>query len=187
MSTSRLQNLLVCTARALQCEQRQRAVAAGLLPVQWSILNYLRAANRYSNTPQALTEYLSMTKGTVSQSLKLLESRGWISRMKDQHDRRVVRLMLTDAGSTQLGDTVDTDWQAAAESLPMSERKAVEAALSHLLREWQQTRRGRTFGVCRSCRHFHPGEEEHRCGLTGETLSNADSMRICCEHEQPMI
>lgn len=187
MSTNRLQNLLVCTARALQCEQRQRAVAAGLLPVQWSILSYLREANRYSNTPQALTEYLSMTKGTVSQSLKLLESRGWVSRTKDQQDRRMVRLTLTDAGRIQLGERVDTDWQIAAKRLPMSERNAVETALSHLLCEWQQARGGRTFGVCGSCRHFKPGEKEHRCGLTGEILSNEDSMQICCEHEEPMM
>lgn len=75
-----LHDLLICLSRALQNEQRQAAVDAGLLPVQWAILGYVRDANRYSNTPQALAEYLALTKGTVSQSLKLLEARGWINR-----------------------------------------------------------------------------------------------------------
>ena len=187
MDAGYLENLLVSTARALQSEQRQQAVAAGLLPVQWSMLSYLRDANRYSNTPQALADYLSMTKGTVSQSLKLLESRGWVMRATDQNDRRVVRLALTDAGQTLLGDAVDTHWQAAVDHLPESERQAIEVALSHLLSNWQQARQGRTFGVCRSCRNFCPGETQHRCGLTGENLSDGDSMLICREHELPLV
>ena len=32
-------------------------------------------ANRYSNTPQALADYLGLTKGTVSQTLLLLDRR----------------------------------------------------------------------------------------------------------------
>ncbi len=151
------------------------------------MLSYLRDANRYSNTPQALADYLSMTKGTVSQSLKLLESRGWVMRATDQNDRRVVRLRLTEAGQILLGDEVDTHWQAAVDHLPGSERQAIEVALSHLLSNWQQARQGRTFGVCRSCRNFCPGENQHRCGLTGENLSDGDSMLICREHEMPLV
>ncbi|MCP5235370.1 MAG: MarR family transcriptional regulator [Zoogloeaceae bacterium] len=76
MNTVSVRSLLVAISRALQCEQRQQAVAAGLPAVQWNILHCLSMANRYSNTPQALTEYLELTKGTVSQSLKRLEARG---------------------------------------------------------------------------------------------------------------
>ena len=187
MRTSGLQNLLVCIARALTSEQRHRAVAAGLLPVQWSILTYLRNANRYSNTPQALTEYLSATKGTVSQSLKLLEKRGWIRRTVDRSDRRVIRLALTYAGRAQLGDAIANEWEEAAERLTKRERKVIEVNLSKLLREWQQTRQGRTFGVCRSCRHFRLGDRRYHCGLTGEVLSEDDSTRICREHEQSPV
>ena len=39
------------------------------------VLFYLNQANRFSNTPQALTEYLGLTKGTVSQTVLVLESR----------------------------------------------------------------------------------------------------------------
>lgn len=185
MNTPALHSLLTCLARALQSEQRQAAVAGGLLPVQWSILTYLRDANRYSNTPQALTDYLGLTKGTVSQSLKLLEAHGWITRQPDAHDRRIVRLAITDSGRQQLDDSAEQDWRAAIAQLPAAERQAAETTLSGLLRNWQQSRSGRTFGVCQSCRHFCLGQPEHRCGLTGEALSNDDSERICREHTQP--
>ena len=71
MTPTQLPHVLAALARAIANEQRQAAIGAGLLPVQQSILGYLRDANRYSNTQQALTEYLGLTKGTVSQSLKI--------------------------------------------------------------------------------------------------------------------
>lgn len=182
MNQAALHSLLTCISRALQSEQRQSAVAGGLLPVQWSILSYLRDANRYSNTPQGLADYLALTKGTVSQSLKLLLAHGWINRQPDPLDRRVVRLSITPAGLDQLNDSAEQSWQDAIAGLPASDRQAAEKALSGLLRSWQKSRSGRTFGVCKSCLNFCPGRSEHRCGLTGEALSNQDSLQICREH-----
>jgi MarR family transcriptional regulator, negative regulator of the multidrug operon emrRAB len=183
MNDDPLHNLLVCIARALQSEQRQQAVGAGLLPVQWAILSYLRDANRFSNTPQALAEFLAQTKGTVSQSLKLLESHGWISRDANPVDRRSVRLALTESGRARLGESSGSEWPAVLDCLTPAQRANAEATLARLLAEWQHSRGGRTFGVCRSCRHFRAGESDHRCGLTGETLTHADSALICREHE----
>lgn len=183
MNQSALHALLLCLSRALQHEQRQAAIGGGLLPVQWAILGYLRDANRYSNTPQALAEYLSLTKGTVSQSLKLLESHGWVARQGDATDRRIVRLALTEAGRARLDAAADEAWAAAIAALPAADQAAAETSLRRLLSGWQQTRQGRTFGVCCTCRHFQPGSPEHRCGLTGEPLSEDDSTRLCREHE----
>ncbi len=62
------------------------------------VFHYLARCNRYSDTPLGVTEYLGLTKGTVSQSLKVLEGRGLISKLPDARDRRSVHLRLTDAG-----------------------------------------------------------------------------------------
>jgi DNA-binding MarR family transcriptional regulator len=185
MDDARLVALLESITRAVGSEQRLAAVGGGLLPIQWSILNYLRLANRYSNTAQALAEYLSLTKGTVSQSLKLLEANGWIRRETDAADRRIVRLALTRAGRQRLDASSADAWRDSVASLPAAERKAAEQALASLLRTWQLERGRRSFGVCASCRHFQvrAADDAHRCGLTGEPLSEADSLLICREHE----
>ena len=62
---------------------------------QMNVLVYLAQANRSSNTPAAVTEYLRLTKGTVSQTLLALERGNWLERIPDRRDRRVVRLHLT--------------------------------------------------------------------------------------------
>ena len=78
------------------------AHAGGLLPVQWEALRYLGRANRFSRTPAALTAYLGLTKGTVSQTVHALEARGLVTKQVDPVDRRGRRLSLSPAGRTLL-------------------------------------------------------------------------------------
>src|ERR1700674_5335522 len=60
----------------MRTELRKSGGDEALQPVHLQALIYLSKANRYSNTPQALAEYLGLTKGTVSQTLLLLDPRG---------------------------------------------------------------------------------------------------------------
>ena len=59
-------------------------------PAQWDALRYVSRANRFSRTPGALTAYLGVTKGTVSQTLMSLERAGLVSKTIDAADRRSV-------------------------------------------------------------------------------------------------
>lgn len=182
-----LLDLVESLGRLAAGERRRRAVAAGLQPVHVQALEYLRRCNRYSNTPQALADYLGLTKGTVSQSLQLLERKGLIARLPDDTDRRVLRLALTGAGEAMIGDAgAPAEWPAALAALPAEEAASAAATLARLLETMQRRRGGQSFGTCYSCRHFrHEGAETYRCGLTGEPLNADESRRICREHAWP--
>ncbi len=166
--------------------QLKAAVADfGLVAVHARILLYLARANRYSNTPLAVAEYLGLTKGTVSQSLILLERKGLVARRKDALDRRVVRLELTALGRS-LAQAIEAGhverWAQAAEGLPAG----LVAALTDMLRRLQRAAGRRSFGACRTCRHFLAAAAGGgRCGLTGEALTAEDGERLCREHEAP--
>jgi DNA-binding MarR family transcriptional regulator len=54
----------------------------------------------------ALAQRLGMNRPAMSQALKSLEERGWISRHRDLGDGRSVRLRLTAAGGQLLRSTV---------------------------------------------------------------------------------
>lgn len=179
-----LQDLLGSLCRLMRAEQRW-AGDGDLQPVHLEALTYLARANRYSNTARALTDYLGATKGTVSQSVLVLYRRGLIKREADARDRRIVRLRLSAAGRKLVADVARASlWTEAVETLPALQREQARQALESLLRELQRTRDGRTFGVCRTCRHFQTDTGEgFRCGLTGEPLSDRDATKICREHE----
>ena len=95
-----VQFLLERITGLLRNERRQLLASHGLQPVQFEALNYLAHCNRYSDTPMAVTEYLGQTKGTVSQTLKVLENKGLIVKIGDDKDKRVSHLKLTEAGKS---------------------------------------------------------------------------------------
>ena len=155
----------------------------GLQPVHVQALHYLSVCNRYSNTPAALAEYLGLTKGTVSQTIAVLEGKGLIDKQGSSTDRRVTHLRLTADGSALLKRLLPPSlFSHAIEGLPDG-GAGVEASLTGLLRSLLATHGQPSFGVCGSCRHFQrEAQGRFRCGLTQEPLSRADSQLLCREH-----
>ncbi|MEL7448335.1 MAG: MarR family winged helix-turn-helix transcriptional regulator [Pseudomonadota bacterium] len=176
-----IQRLAVVT----QAESRQLAGSAGLQPVHVDVLRYLARCNRYSNTPAAIGQFLGSTKGTVSQSVKVLEREKLVSKLSDAKDGRVVRLRLLKKGRDLLS-RIDSEspMQAAIGNLGPDAQSTLADGLTTLLRNAQRLNASKTFGVCKTCCHFRRlGGNEFQCGVTGEPLSVDDSTRICVEHE----
>lgn len=180
LTTERVHELLDRLANLLRAEQRKVAAAHGLQPVHLQALAYLARANRYSDSPIAVAEYLGITKGSVSQTLSLLEDKGFLSARPDRDDGRRVRLSVTAKGRRLL-TRLPSETLASAPTAKLAE--ALAEPLEMLLIELQRARGGRSFGVCRTCRHFRtPSPGRHACGLTGEPLSLDQSTRLCREH-----
>ena len=98
MTDTTLYDYLERIASLMRAWAREQPLMADLQPIQLSALNYLARCNRYSNTPLGVTDFLGLTKGTVSQSLKALEAKGLIEKRPDALDRRSVHLELTEEG-----------------------------------------------------------------------------------------
>lgn len=155
-----------------------------LPPVQWQALSFLRIANRFSRTPKALTAWLGQTKGSVSQTLMVLEKKGLIAKRTDPADLRFVRLELTPAGL----DLLDSPPSALADQmlarLAPDQRDQFLTLIETMLIGQLAQAGGRPFGLCRECRHFQRGPlDKNRCILLGVALSDQDSAAICIEQE----
>lgn len=175
--TERLGNVIRSEMRRVGAEYR-------LHPVHLQALSYLKQANRYSNTPQALTEYLGLTKGTVSQSLLLLYRKGLVARYVDEHDKRVVRLRLSVAGKRLMKDAqLAPVWQAATTSVSPARVTTTVSVLLETLRNLQTMHGERPFGVCNTCIHLQRESARiHHCGLMGDRLSVPETRQICRLH-----
>lgn len=160
--------------------QQMRVVAneVGIQLVHFEILRFLSIANKYSNTAQCLSDYLGQTKGSISQSLKLIEEAGHIERRPCEKDGRVIRLYLTKAG-------IDCIQKCNKKFLPeLDPSEETVDALKKILQDWQNVNSFKGFGQCKSCKHnISLDKGLFRCGLTGEKLSQADVQKICLEHE----
>lgn len=161
--------------------------AAGLQPVHWEVLRYLSKANRFSQTAAALTAFLGLTKGTVSQTLKTLEAKGLIRKRVDTRDRRSNHLMLSAKGQRVLQRDPMAAITSAIETLPADTAAAMTQGLESTLSTLLATQGRRPFGQCQSCDYFaatHPEGTPHFCQLLAEPLTADDGDKICFEQQR---
>ena len=162
----------------------------GLQPIQLEALHYLSQCNRFSDTPLAVSEYLGQTKGTVSQTLKVLEKNGLLIKESDPADKRVTHLNLTAEGHKLLKHCLPTPMiQQALTAMPEEDQIKVETALNTLLSTLLKQNEMKPFGICKTCRYNRPllSEAERKnenfyCELVNTALSENDVNLICREH-----
>lgn len=178
-----LQFLLERINGLLRNERRQLLADYSLQPVQFEALSYLAHCNRYSDTPMAVTEYLGQTKGTVSQTLKVLETKGLIVKIGDNKDKRVSHLKLTTEGNELLNSQ---QVSPLLEHLGSELIDSCTEPLQLLLTSLQQANQSRPFGQCRLCRHnANLGNGQYFCQLTKEPLQEQETLLLCREFERP--
>ncbi len=184
MSVNRSALLLERLGALIQQAVRDDAAQHGLLPVHLQVLSYLDQANRYSDMPIAIAEYLGLTRGTVSQSLALLEREGLVDKHTDESHGRRVHMQLTAAGKNVVSNawsrrsdlTVDTTGDS-----PGDDGGSLESVLIALVVSLQKHNGQRAFGVCRTCSHFQTLGNKFQCGLTGERLQSIETGKLCRE------
>ena len=169
----------------MRAEMRRSGSDEDLQPVHLQSLIYLSKANRYSNTPQALAQYLGLTKGTVSQTLLLLDRRGLIERFEDDIDRRVVRLRLSSAGERLLYEAEPMlAWQNATRNISPNRIRNAVSALREALATLQVDNEGPLFGICHTCTFSQKlSQRIYRCGRMGDRISGPETRRICRIYE----
>ena len=132
----------------------------------------------------AVTEYLGLTKGTVSQTLKVLEKKELLSKQTDENDKRLSHLKLSDKGKKLLSETIPTEiFVNACDALPDKKQAEITSALNQLLTTLLQVNNLKTFGTCSSCRYNSKTEDGNFfCKLVEQPLSVGDIQLICREH-----
>lgn len=167
----------------IRSEKRKKCTELGIQNVHLQVLEYLSRCNRYSDTPAALTNYLGMTKGTVSQTVLLLERKGFIRKIPDSNDKRVVHLQLSKQGVDILKHAMPIElFDTAARLLEISHPGIDDSHFVEALTALQKAHKSYSFGLCKTCKYFTPTTEGFFCGLTKEPLTQSDSEKICQEH-----
>jgi DNA-binding MarR family transcriptional regulator len=181
------------THSAVALERLSRLMRAAehdgdLNPAQWEALRYLARANRFSNSPAALTRYLGATKGTISQTVKALERKGYIAKAERPGEKRSITLTLTAKGEEKLKQDPWARLSVDIDELGGKTRRRLAQGLTDLLTAELERGGFRNFGFCETCRYFHDGGKAHavescRCTLFDQPLTAAEVTRICVEHE----
>ena len=167
----------------LRSEERKKYAAIGLQPIHGQVLEYLAKCNKYSNTHTAVAEYLGLTKGTVSQTIQILERKHFLEKTTSLLDGRVVHLSLTENGKQLVDELKPLDIFKQAESkVSRQEFDTIDQALQATLGVLQKVNQSKSFGLCRSCHYFTVEANHYHCGLTEQPLDREDTDKICRDH-----
>ncbi len=162
----------------------------GLTAVQWAVLRYFARANRFSRTPSAFAAFHGTTRGTASQTIKNLETQGYLTRMRSEADRRSVRLVLTDKARAILVNDLFEALVRAADTLPPGVRGHFANALQRMLGQVAWERGKPSFGTCASCTHLEgdgcsrEGQAPYACGFASEPLLLEELDGVCINFVQ---
>jgi len=183
MTNTNLFKLIERITNLVRSEERKKYAAIGLQPVHVQVLEYLATCNRFSDTPAAVAEFLGLTKGTVSQSIQVLERKTYLTKTPDSTDGRVVHLALSEEGAGLLDELKPIDVFEQAQLMVNGKGFAtIEAALNAVLVELQKANNAKSFGVCHSCVNFIETGNHYYCKLTELPLSPLEANKICREH-----
>lgn len=167
--------LLIHLGRAARAEDQD----AQLTPAQWTALRFLSRANVASRTPSAFASFHATTRGTATQTLKALETKGLICRGETQRDGRKVCYDVTTDGRALLSQDPLRDLTAAVAALPPRLYGALSEAMPLLVAELARRREMPGFGTCHDCRHFEGGPQEAFCGCMARIIAAPEVNLLC--------
>jgi DNA-binding MarR family transcriptional regulator len=188
MSARETAELLLLLGRLVQAE----GYHGDLSPAQWMALRFFARANSFSRTPSAFAEFQATTRGTATQTIKALETDGYLVRQRSEADGRSVTLRLTDKGKEVVARDPFERLVRAVDSLDAEEQTAMHDALHRVLTTVAASGPHRHFGVCQDCTHLggetcsstSATQSALQCLLFGVVIEPEDA-GLLCVHFQP--
>lgn len=163
-------------------EKRKALAEFGLQPVQLDALLYLSMANKYSDNAISVSEYLDHTKGTISQSIKVLERKALIHKRVNPDDKRVLHIKVTTVGKHVLMQlTEHSKLKEALAQLSKNNETALVKSLDAIYNQIHTSGGGKSFGQCFTCKHFQAGEPA-QCLHFNEEITSKEAQQICRSH-----
>jgi len=164
------------------------SVEAGLTPTQWMALRYFARANRFSRTVSAFANYHATTRGTVSQTIKTLTERGYLSRRRSESDGRSVRLDLTEKGRDAIAADPLARLIGLIDALPSDAQQSFATQMAGIASGLSQALDRPAFGPCRRCcfltndeQRAH-GNSQASCRYLNEPLDSEDLAGLCVNY-----
>jgi DNA-binding MarR family transcriptional regulator len=169
---------------------QEEAQGRSLSPIQARFLVHLLHHRDELGRVGRLAEEFGLSRATVSDAVRTLESKGLVRRELWPRDGRVASLKLTPAGEEAAAGL--SGWTAVVEeqlgAFAPEEKEAVMRFLMRLISALQGEGVISLARMCITCRFFrpdtHPGSASpHHCALLDQPLSGAGLRTDCPEHE----
>lgn len=163
--SKRLYSLLIHCSHALS---RGHHPHNGMHPGQWRILSIL--AENGAMTQRDLLDVVQIRAASLSELLSKLEAKEFVTRIKDEDDKRSISIEVTEQGKKVINENESYQQETVAELfslLTVSEQEQLVELLEKLVRSWHDKYHGGGHGMHyengSGC-HHHDGRHGHHHG-----------------------
>lgn len=174
---------------AMRAESWEEFGQQGLNPTQGQILLLLAQRATGLRLSEIAAE-LAVSSPTVSDSVRVLVEKGYVSKSRAIEDARAIAVRLSARGQRLVDrlDSVGATIETALESLPEAEQVQLFRTMLHLVRGLQASGKIPVARMCVTCRYFRPHvhsdeERPHHCALVDCAFGDRTLRSDCPEYE----
>ena len=160
------------------------ATRYGLTPLQVQVISVLGEGPPPLPYVGDIARELGITQPSASDAVAALESKGYVSRVIDAHDRRRVALALTEAGE-ELDRRLVRDRSVLREGLnliPAEHHESLLVSMQRLMTTMSNVGVLQQARNCHTCKHFGADPAGYRCNLVHESRVAAELRVNCVDH-----
>ena len=178
---------LIENGMAAQASKTVVARNEGLPTLQASLLVHMHTFNGNGSTVGVLADKMQLTPPTISDSMKALVRKGYLTRTRSADDGRVAFFHLTKSGRT-LAERLRTWADPIEESirgLTKEQQLELLGILTRVLRDQVEAGYAPAEAMCASCGHFRTvsdKRDEFYCVRRDETISLEELCIDCSNH-----
>lgn len=156
----------------------------GLSPIQVQILVFLLFHDRPLTTVSRLSREFNVTAPTISDAVRVLESKSLVESVGNRQDRRVANLLLTPRGKiiAREASLFANDVRQEVEKLATADKAIVLNALLQTIAGLQARGIISSTRMCLSCRNYERRAGSGYCRLMDKPLAPADLRVDCPDH-----
>lgn len=157
-----------------------------LSPIQNQILVFLLFHRPEHCTVSYLAEEFQVTKATVSDSIRVLENKGLITKNENILDSRSQIISLTEAGKEIAANASKfaSGLEISVNNLTEEQKETVFKSLTDVIHSLHQQNIISLKRMCFSCSNYSNINGQHYCKLLERNLENSEIRIDCLEFEQ---
>ncbi|MGX5817904.1 MarR family winged helix-turn-helix transcriptional regulator [Chitinophaga lutea] len=188
-TTSKVVAALERLSEAFRVLLWQEAKQHGISPIQVQILTYLLYYPDRQKTVTSLASYFNMTKATISDAIKSIESKGFIKRKEDTNDNRSQTLLLTREGRAiaKKVESFADPMQEAVDQLSEEKQASLLEQLLGLIKDLNNRLIITPQRMCFNCQYYEKRGKLHYCKLVQGILKSGDLRVDCPEFTIPIV
>ncbi len=163
----------------------QQSKDSKLSPIQIQLLIFLNFHNQTQGTVSYMAKEFSLTKATVSDSLKTMITKGLLTKHISAYDSRSYTLQLTVTGKTMVNKLLDfaEPVKKTLSTLNNTEQLQMWSSLQKVIINLQQTHIISLQRMCFNCVNYESKNGKHYCNLLQIPLAEKDIRIDCPEHQ----